>query len=72
VNTETARREASEAFGELKKALARQTSGLPDMDVDLVSFAHFAGRHLIQLGRISNSTARALADALNRAEVPER
>jgi hypothetical protein len=69
VETDTARREASEAYDGLKNAIARHGIWLPDMNVDLVSSSHYAGRDLIQLGRISNGTAKALADALDRAEV---
>jgi hypothetical protein len=72
VTTETARRDASAAFDELKKALVRHGIWLPDLDVDLVSYAHFAGRPLIQLGRISNEAAKALTGVLNRAEVGSR
>jgi hypothetical protein len=69
-DTENARREAIETCELLNQALARHGIVLPslDVDVDVASYAHFAGRPLISLGRVNNATARALVAVLDRAE----
>jgi hypothetical protein len=68
VDTETARREATETCEELKQALGRHGIVLPSLDVEVASYARFAGRPLIELGRVNITTAKALAAVLNQAK----
>jgi hypothetical protein len=68
VDIKTARREAIETCELLRQALARHGIVLPSLDVDVASYAHFAGRPLISLGRVNNATARALVAVLDRVE----
>ncbi|MEO3754489.1 hypothetical protein [Streptomyces sp. B6B3] len=68
----TARQDAVETARALRAALARHEIVLPSLDVDLVSYAHFAGRPLIELGRVNNVTVNALVRVLNSAPVGKR